>query len=224
MIALSLAVVALAAAAAPAVAPDDLARLTSTNDLLQKQVALAKGKEFYLVLSPGDRTLRLMLKGAVLQEYRVTGLQVGVPKIVYRPLSGSAGWEGRIWEGGTLDPARALDRVEMQAPPPTPEGTEPEVAVPPTPEEKYPVPARYHVRFAGGLSLEVRPPGTEATRSLWGRLTQGFSAWWADARAATGRGPSDTLRLHVELSKSDAESLYRALPPATKLIVLPPQG
>jgi len=216
------AVVLLAATPAAAPAAEDLARLTAANDLLTKQVALAKGKEFYLLLDPSDQTLHLMLKGALLQRYRVTGLEVGVPRVLYRTRADAADWEGRVWDGGRLDPARPLDRVEVQAPPPTREGTELEVKVPPTPEEKYPVPSRYHIRFAGGLSIEVRPPGTDSKRGLWERLTTGIGTWWADASAAVGSGPADTVRLHVVLSKEDAASLYRALPPATKLLVLPP--
>ena len=212
----------LAAAAAPTPSAEEIARLTAANDLLAKQVTLAKGKEFYLLLDPGERTLQLMLKGALLQEYRVAGLEVGVPRVLYRTLAGSSDWEGRVWDGGTLDPARALDRVEVQAPPPTPEGIELEVKVPPTPEEKYPVPPRYHIRFTGGLSIEVRPPGTESKRGFWSRLGSGLTAWWSDATDAAGGG-GDSVRLHVELSKDDAASLYRALPPATKLLVLPPR-
>jgi len=210
------------AAAAPAPSAEELARLTAANDILSKQVTLAKGKEFYLVLDPSERTLHLMLKGALLQQYRVSALEVGVPRVLYRARADASDWEGRVWEAGTLDPARPLDRVEVQAPPPTAEGTELEVKVPPTPEEKYPVPARYHVRFQGGLSIEVRPPGTESKRGFWGRLASGLGAWWADASAAAGAGRGDTVRLHVVLSKEDAASLYRALPPATKLLVLPP--
>jgi hypothetical protein len=211
-----------ATAAVPAPSADELARLAGANDLLAKQVALAKGKEFYLLLDPSEQTLHLMLKGARLQRYRVTGLEVGVPRVLYRTRAESADWEGRVWEGGTLDPARPLDRVEVQAPPPTAEGTEIEVKVPPTPEEKYPVPPRYHIRFTGGLSIEVRPPGTESKHGFWDRMMSGFGAWWADASAAAGGSPADTVRLHVVLSKEDAASLYRALPPATKLLVLPP--
>ncbi len=215
------AIVLLAATAAPVPSSDEIRRLAAANDLLTKQVTLAKGKEFYLLLDPDERTLQLMLKGALLQEYRVSGLEVGTPRVLYRTRVEASDWEGRVWDGGRLDPARALDRVEVQAPPPTPEGTELEVKVPPTPEEKYPVPPRYHIRFAGGLSIEVRPPGTESKRGFWGRLGAGIGAWWSDASAAAGGG-GDTVRLHVVLSKEDAASLYRALPPATKLLVLPP--
>jgi hypothetical protein len=226
-VALSAATV-LAAATPPATGsaptPAEAARLALQNDLLQKQLDLAKAKEFYLLLDPQAQTLTLMFRAALLQQYRVDALEVGVPRVVYRTRSDVSRWEGRIWEKGSLDPARELDRVEMQAPPPTAEGTELEVKVPQTPEEKYPVPPRYHIRFAGGLSIEVRPPNSDATRGFWSRIAAGWSTWWSDAKAASGSEPTDTVRLHVVLSKKDAESLYRALPPDTKLLVLPPRS
>ena len=223
--------VALAAAAtfaattpkAPAPTPGELSRLALQNDLLTKQLELAKGKEFYLLLDPQARSLTLMFRAALLQQYRVEALEVGVPRVVYRTRADVSRWEGRLWEKGALDPERKLDREEMQAPPPTAAGTEIEVKVPQTPEEKYPVPPRYHIRFAGGLSLEVRPPNTDTERGFWARIKASFSSWLADAKAASRSEPTDTVRLHVVLSKKDAESLYRALPPATKLLVLPPR-
>lgn len=212
-----------AAPPAPAPEPGELARLAQQTDLLQKQLELAKGKDFYLLLDPQAQKLSLMFRAALLQQYRVEALEVGVPRVVYRTRAESSRWEGRIWEKGNLDPARALDRVEMQAPPPTREGTELEVRVPQTPEEKYPVPARYHIRFAGGLSIEVRPPNTDTQRGFWARVAAGVATWFADAKAASRSEPTDTVRLHVVVSKKDAESLYRALPPDTKLLVLPPR-
>jgi hypothetical protein len=210
-----------AAAPAPAPADADLARLSFQNELLAKELTLAKGKEFYLLLDPQAGTLKLMYRAALLQQYAVNGLEVGVPRVAYRTRGDAEAWRGRLWDGGALDPPRELDRVEVQAPPPTAEGTEVEVPVPPTPEEKYPVPARYHIRFAGGLSIEVRPPGSEAKLGFWARMGSGLASWWADAKAAMSPSPTDTVRLQLALSKQDAESLYRALPPATKLLVLP---
>jgi hypothetical protein len=217
-------VVRAASPVAPAPTADELTRLTIQNDLLEKQVELGKAKEFYLILDTQSQTLTLMYRAAVLQQYRVEGLEVGVPRVVYRPRTDASHWEGRIWDKGALDPARELDRVEMQAPPPTKEGTEVEVKVPQTPEEKYPVPPRYHIRFAGGLSIEVRPKDTGGEGGFWARVANAWSTWWADAKAASGSEPTDTVRLHVVMSKKDAESLYRALPPDTRFLVLPPRS
>lgn len=225
--ALALAVATVAAAAtppAPTLTPGELARVTLQNDLLKKKLDLAKAKEFYLLLDPTSQTLTMMFRAALLQQYRVEALEVGLPQVVFHTRADASRWEGRIWEKGNLDPSRALDRVEMQAPPPTKEGTELEVRVPQTPEEKYPVPARYHIRFAGGLSIEVRPPDSVARRGFWSRIGGGLSTWFADAMAASRITPEDTVRLHLVLSKQDAESLYRALPPDTKLLVLPPRS
>ena len=210
--------------AGPAPTASELTHLTVQNDLLQKQLDLAKAKEFYILLDPQAQTLTLMYHAALLQQYRVEGLEVGVPRVVYRPRTDVSQWEGRIWNKGALDPARELDRVEMQAPPPTKEGIEIEVKVPQTPEEKYPVPPRYHIRFSGGLSIEVRPPGSEGEGGFWSHLARTFHSWWSDAKAASQSEPTDTVRLHLVMSKKDAESLYRALPPDTRLLVLPPKS
>lgn len=221
---LAAATVAGAAPAGPAPSATELNRLAIQSELLEKQLDLAKGKEFYLLLDPQAKTLTLMIRAALLQQYVVAGLEVGVPRVVYRPRIDVSQWEGRIWEKGALDPARELDRVEMQAPPPTKEGTEIEVKVPQTPEEKYPVPSRYHIRFDSGLSIEVRPPNSDTDRGFWASMARGLSSWWADAKAASRSEPTDTVRLHIVLSKKDAESLYRALPPDTRLLVLPPRS
>src|SRR5512139_2576635 len=122
---------------APAAAADpraEAARLQRTNAQLQKQIELAAGKDFYLVLDPKTAGLTLMLKGAPLQRFTVLGLQVGHPR---------AGWVSRkdprhvqsvIWSGGELDPPRQIDRLVIQAAEPgkdNPESTPP--PVPPTP-------------------------------------------------------------------------------------------
>ena len=112
--------------------------------------------------------------------------------------------------------------LALVAPPPTAEGTETEVPIPPTPEEAYPVPARYHIRYEGGLSIEVLPPGARDEGGFWSRLGRGLVLWWRDARAAVSSRPTDAVRLRLVLSEKDADSLYRALPPDTKLLVVPP--
>ena len=70
------------AAAPPAPSQGELARLSLQNALLQKQVDLAKGKEFYLLLDPKAEKLTLMFRAALLQQYRVEALEVGVPRVV----------------------------------------------------------------------------------------------------------------------------------------------
>jgi hypothetical protein len=55
----------------------ELARLTIQNELLQRQLDLAKGKDFYLLLDLQSKDLSLMYKAALLQRYQVEGLEVG---------------------------------------------------------------------------------------------------------------------------------------------------
>ena len=69
------------AAPAPSTLRAQAARLQRGNSFLQRQIELADGKEFYLVLDPGGPDLTLMLSGAELQRYPVVGLQVGEPRV-----------------------------------------------------------------------------------------------------------------------------------------------
>ena len=228
---LSQAIVALcllapAALAIPAQSAADLRadaeRTTRQVELLRQRVELATGDAFYLLLDPGAGTLRLMLKGAILQDYAVLGIEVGQPRVGFVGRGLPEAWEGRIWSKGALDPGRAIDRVEIEIPPPGQEEPTKPAVIPPTPEEKYPVPSRYRIRYEGGLSLEVRPRQMDEKATAWQRTKAACAVWWNDARAVLEHSPEDTLRLRLVLRPEDADSLYRALPPETRLLIVPP--
>ncbi|MBZ5639385.1 MAG: hypothetical protein LAO51_11620 [Acidobacteriia bacterium] len=225
---LALAAVVLAALPVDAQSPAaGIERLRRENTLLQRRLDLANGDRFYLVLDPATSSLKLMLKGAVLQDYAVQALEVGAPRVAYAARTLPDGWRGRIWERGNLVPPRELDRVEIVAPPPSKNADEdnaPPVPIPQTPEEKYPVPHRYHVRFEGGLSIEIRRQGErESASGFWNGLGKSLGIWWADVKAVLSRSSpeADDIRLRVMLRPADADSFYRALPPDTRLLVLP---
>jgi len=216
---------AAAALAAPARqdGPDpaaEVARLATENAGLEALVTLASGKEFYLVLDPAAPDLRLMLRGAELQRFPVQALSVGVPRVAWLRRRESRPWQGVIWEGGRLDPPREADRVELTAPPPGTTDTPPAVPIPPTPEEAFPVPPRYHIWFGGGPAIEIRPREADASASRWSRVAVWWHARWRDTVAALTSSPDDRVRLRVVLAPEDADSLYRSLPPDTKLLVL----
>jgi hypothetical protein len=200
----------------------ELARLQRTNGLLQRQLELAAGKEFYLVLDPSAGTLSLMLKGARLQRFSVRGLQVGHPRVSWVGVWDPRHVEDVTWSQGELDPARQLDRLVIQAAPPGKDGAEPPAPpIPPTPEELYPVPSRYHIRFADGLSMEIRPREADATVGLWTRARASSAEKWHDIVSAVRSRGRDAIRLRMVLDPKDAQSLYRSLPPAVRLLVLP---
>jgi hypothetical protein len=197
------------------------ARLQRLNDLLQRQVELAGGKDFYLVLDPAGSELTLKLSGAELQSYRVTGLQVGTPRVSWFGRRDARPWQNVVWLHGELDPPREIDRLVVQAPPPKKDAAEPEPPpIPPTPEEMYPVPSRYQVRFDEGRSIEVRPLDADQKASRLARFGASWSAKWRDVVAALFRTDRDAVRLRLVLNPKDAASLYRSLPPAVRLIVL----
>ena len=210
---------AVAAGAQPAADPArDVARLQAENAALERLIDLAGGKEFYLVLDPAVPDLTLMLRGAELHRYPVLAVSVGEPRVGFVRRGERAAWQGVIFSGGRLDPARELDRLEI-TPPEASGGEEPQkVVIPPTPEEAYPVPLRYHIRFDQGPSIEIRPREADQT-SRWARLRTWWSARWRDTLAAL-RPPADELvRLRIVLAPEDANVLYRSLPPDVKLLV-----
>jgi hypothetical protein len=210
--------------AAPAAAADpraDAARLQRTNAQLQKQIELAAGKEFYLVLDPATSGLTLMLKGAPLQRFTVLGLQVGHPRVAWTSARDPRHVQSVIWSQGELDPPRQIDRLVIQSAEPgkeTPETTPP--PIPPTPEELYPVPSRYHVRFADGLSVEILPREADASVGRWAHARAAMAEKWRDILSALRIANRDAIRLRVTLDPKEAQSFYRSLPPAVRLIVL----
>jgi hypothetical protein len=194
-------------------------------DLLEKRNELASGDDFYLLLDTSKSKLMLMLKGAILRDYEFLGLEVGTPRVAFRSRNLVPGWQGVIWSEGNLVPGRPLEREEIVPPDSTAlaDSTK-KFVLPPTPEEKYPVPHRYHVRYAGGLSLEVRPQDLDNSVKRTTRMGSAVKVWYRDLRAAMAKEPEDTLRLRLVLRPEDAASLYRALPPQTRLLVLPPES
>jgi hypothetical protein len=215
--------------AAPADPRSDAARLQRTNAQLQKQIELAAGKEFYLVLDPKTAGLTLMLKGAPLQRFAVLGLQVGHPRVAWASKRDPRHVQSVIWSGGELDPPRQIDRLVIQAAEPGKEAADSAPAqVPPTPEELYPVPSRYHVRFADGLSVEILPREADQTVGRWAHARAAAAEKWHDIISAVRPSGRDAIRLRITLDPKEAQSFYRSLPPAVRLIVLdgevePPQ-
>ena len=197
------------------------ARLERTNAQLQKQIELAAGKEFYLVLDPANAGLTLMLRGAPLQRFTVLGLQVGHPRVAWQSARDPRHVQSVIWSKGELDPPRQIDRLVIQSGEPgkeTPESTPP--PIPPTPEELYPVPSRYHVRFADGLSAEILPREADESVGRWAHARAAIAEKWRDIFSAIRAANRDAIRLRITLDPKDAQSFYRSLPPAVRLIVL----
>jgi hypothetical protein len=203
-------------------APSELAGLQQSTAMLQLQVDLAASKDFYLVYDTKAQDLALMLRGAELQRYQVLGVQVGQPRVSWFNRATVAPWQGVVWTKGALEPARQIDRLVMQGPEPGKGETEAVKAppIPPTAEELYPVPSRYLIRFADGRSVEIRPREADASLGKWAKFKASWSTKWHDAYAAAFGSRDDAVRLRLVLKPKDAESLYRGLPPAVRLLII----
>ncbi len=195
---------------------------------LRRERDLSAGKAFYLRLDAGRQRLTLMLQGVTLDDYATSGLEWGVPEVLFIDRRPAAGWDTEAISQGRLDPERQRDRLEVVAPAPAvgepehPAGATP--SPPPAPksaEEAYSVPSPYRIVFAEGISLEVRAKGDgRRNRSLPRRLADAAELRLADLGSALGIGSKDRIRLRVTLEAEDAASLYRSLPPDVGLTLV----
>jgi hypothetical protein len=229
------ALVATRGAAAPASAPtaDDpeTARLRGQVERLRHERDLASGKGFYLRLDASGRRLSLTLQGVALDDYPASGVEWGVPEVLFVNRGPGADWDAMPFSKGRLEPERERDRLEVVAPAPAGKTPEPEASPSPPPvpksaEETYSVPSPYRIVFAERVSLEVRSKGGGGrNRSAVQRLADAIRLRLADLATALGLGAKERVRLRVTLEADDAASLYRSLPPDVGLIVvgLPPR-
>ena len=235
--------IALAAAAASAAAGPPPARSSDpAARALQRDVAqmrrereLSAGKGFYLRLDAARQRLALMLQGVMLDDYGTSGLELGVPEVLFVDRRPRSDWDLESISMGSLEPERQRDRVEIIAPTPSStepaEGASPAPSPPPAPtpksaEEAYSVPSPYRIVFGEGVSLEVRSRGEgRRNRTLLRRAVDAAGLRLSDLGSALGLGSQDRIRLRVTLEADDAASLYRSLPPDVGLIVagLPPR-
>ena len=214
-----LGLIALAAQEPPAADPAAEARqLARQNDAREQELALAESQAFYLVVRPDEGRARLGLEGATLQEYTVSGLSVGRPRVAFWPRASAGAWEGQIWANGHLDPPRDIRRPALSI-----SGADSTSAslVPPTPEEAYPVPSRYTIEFDEGLTVVVGTEREDSPESFWRRGWTALVGWTVDAREALRSAEARGIRLRLDLSREEAEALYRTLPPDVRLLIVP---
>jgi hypothetical protein len=224
------AVLALVAAdgAAPERAPDPAsAALRREVAQLRLERELSTGKGFYVKLDAGRGRLALMLQGVSLDEYESSGLELGVPEVLFVDRRPGSGWDTEAISKGRLDPERQRDRIELMAPAPAASSTPPAGGATPAPppipksaEETVSVPSPYRIVFAEGVSLEVRSSGAGRNRSWLRRQLDALGLRVSDLGSALGLGSRERVRLRVTLAAEDAAALYRSLPPDVGLIVL----
>lgn len=235
---LLIAIVAGAASAAPGPAAErapDAAAAALRREVaqLRRERELSAGKEFYLRLDATRQRLTLVLQGVALDDYGASGLELGVPEVLFIDRHPRADWDTGPISKGRLDPARQRDRIEIVAPAPVAASAQPAEGASPEPppiprsaEEAYSVPSPYRIVFAEGVSLEVHARGDgRRNRSILRRLLDAVGLRLSDLGSALGLGSRDRIRLRLTLEADDAASLYRSLPPDVGLIVvgLPPR-
>lgn len=193
---------------------DEIDSLRQENESLKRQYEVASGHSFYLTVDPSGAEMTLTYRGAALHRYSILDAQLAVPRIAFIGSSIRRDRAGTIWSGGLLDPQRPSDRVVLKVST-TGSATEP----PPPPDTDVLVPAAFLVRYEPGLVVEIRRSTTDSTAGLKRLLTK----WRSRGREVLAAlSPSDRklLRLRIVLTSDDADSLYRSLPPDTKLLIV----
>jgi hypothetical protein len=194
-------------------------RLASDNLLLRRQLDLASGDTFYYTLDPVQRRLRFMYQGNLLFEKTLLDVEVGTRRGFLGKGSAPRDWAERVWSEGKLTPQRVSLRPELDVSSESYEKDRDAILVPPTPEEAYPAPSVWWIRYEGGMAIEVHGlADTTRTRpGFFAGLQQNFE----DAMHALSSSEHDVVRIRLYLPRAQADMLYRSVPPDTRFTILP---
>lgn len=212
-------------AAAPGVAAQagpqpDAERIRVQTEGLEKLVELASSKEFYLVLEPEAKLLKLMFEGAILREFDVLDAAVGQRRVLFLEQAPPERWQTEIWQDGSLRPARTLRRTEIVPPQRSDTSAVPELIIPPTPEEMFPAPQRYRIQYWDRRTLEIVGQAPSESRRFWTRLPGRFLAGVSSVAGTLWPWDPDAVRLRLVLPLDQAQALYRSLPEHTKFLLV----
>jgi hypothetical protein len=187
--------------------------------------SLLSGKFFYVVLDPEARSLRLMLKGAFLEEYPVEEIRVGSPRVLFRPSKGSDDWSFRVWSDGRLDPPRVQKRIEFTPPDSALalDSLQPALPIPPTAEEAYRVPPVYRIRYQEGLTLVVESSADSTGQGTFSRKEIVRSRAEERLRALRASLSNEGPRVLLRMKAENAQRFYRSLPGESFFLVTPPR-
>jgi hypothetical protein len=202
--------------ASPGASPAELA---SANAQLRRQLDLATGDTFYYTLDPVKRVLRFMYQGNVLYERNLLDVEVGTRRGFLGKGAAPKDWAERVWSSGTLEPERVSNRLELDASSQDYTKQRDEFLVPPTPEEAFPAPEVWRIRYAGGMAVEVHGVA-DTTRTRPGFI-KGLGQQFQDSMKALVSANNDAVRIRLYLSRPQADMLYRSVPPDTRFTILP---
>jgi hypothetical protein len=192
---------------------DETDALRRENASLKKQYDLALGHSFYLMVDPSGAEMTLAYRGAALHRYSILDAQLAVPRVAFTGSSIRHEWAWTVWSGGLLDPQRPSDRVVLKV------SNTGSASQSPPPDTEVPVPAVFLVRYEPGLVVEIRRSTADSTAG-WKRLLTKWRTRSREVLAALSPSDRKLLRLRILLTSDDADSLYRSLPPDTRLLIV----
>jgi len=193
--------------------------LVSANTQLRRQLDLATGDTFYYTLDPVNRVLRFWYQGNILFERKLLDVQVGTRRGFFGKGAAPKDWAERVWSSGALEPPRMSTRLELDASSTDYAKQRDENLVPPTPEEAFPAPDVWRIRYAGGMAVEVY--GLADTTRTHPGFFQDLGQQFQDSMKAIVSANNDAVRIRLYLSRPQADMLYRSVPPDSRFTILP---
>jgi hypothetical protein len=195
-----------------------------TTALLQElEKGLLSGENTYFILDPPGHSLRLMLKGAFLEEFPVQEVLVGRPRVAFFQAEMSSDWDVRVWTDGQLDPPRVQNRIEVTPPDSALalDSLQPALPVPPPPEEAYHVPPVYRILFPGGLTIVVESPADSTAQGVPSRSEMLRSRVVERLQEFNASIAKETVRVRLKMGSETAQRLYRSYPKTARFLVVP---
>lgn len=189
-------------------------------EILAEKARLAATGHFYLELSLSDSRISICHSGVSVQSYAILKFSIGGLRVFFFPKSKPPQWLGETWTLGHLEPAKAMQRIQIKpgdaATTPTPESPD---VIPPTLEELTPVPQAYSIQFDDQRAIQVVLIGQIPGAVL---QTSPAKARWGEFLAALGFRDADQTRIRIEVSAADGASLFRSFPDSPpELLLLP---
>lgn len=194
-------------------------RLQAENADLERRLALASGREFYLLLEPERQRLSLMFQGAVLRDFPVLEMAVGRRRTLFVDWAPPGDWRSSVWQDGELEPQRRFKRKEIDPPDAPGELDSLAAVIPPTPEEAIRAPDGYLIHYREGRGLEIVGRDTTEAAGIWGRQGRGFEGWLERLGHALAPWGGLKVRLRLVLPVDQARALYRSLPEKSEFCI-----
>ena len=173
---------------------------------------VAASDSFYLLLDVTRAELTLELHGAVLHSYKPIAIETGTRRVAWKRSAPPAKFEAARWRHGRLTPPRPEERLAVE--PGTADSLLLEQLRAPGPANTL-GPEIFWITFEGDRELLIQVDDEEKLEGLAGW----FRSWGRRIHAIRMALRGGGERWRVTLPRTQADHLYRSLPPDAWLLI-----